>query len=75
MFGYNGEPIEEGQTQPEKGVKLMTAISLVTGRPPAGLRTPLLGVCSPTGPTRPGPRGGSEGRRGAPGKDDIYADG
>ena len=75
MFGYNGEPIEEGKTQPEKDVKLMTAISLVTGRPPAGLRTRLLGVCRPAGLTRPGPRGGSEGRRGAPGKNDIYADG
>ena len=69
VFGYNEEPIEEGLTQPEKGIKLMTTNSLVTCRPPAGLRTPLPGVCSTTGPTRLAP--GSEGRRRAPGMSDI----
>ena len=53
----------------------MTSISLVTGRLPAELQAPLRGVRSPTGATRPGPPGGSEGRRETPGYKDIYAAG
>ena len=49
----------------------MTLNYLVTCRPSAGLRTPLPGVCSTTGPTRPGPRRRSKNRRRAPGKSDI----
>ena len=67
-----GSLSRRAKPQPEKGVKLMTTIPLVTGRHPAGPQIPVAGVCNPTGSTYPLHWGAPVDRMGASSKGDIF---